>query len=215
METTRTAYVVLGILAIHDNQSGYEIRKTIEQSVGFFWGESYGQLYPTLKRLLGEGLITADAADASNRARRAYSITMAGRECLKLWLAVPFRDDPPRDEFLLKLFFGEQAAPGISVGHIRAFQQKSRRLLDSMLALESLARAHNAHQPGFPYWMLTLSYGLGQLKAALAWGESTLGTLEANQQPKVESAAETASAAETNEAGEPQPSKGSKRGTQC
>ena len=49
MELSRTAYVVLGILAIHDNQSGYEIRKTIEQSVGFFWGESYGQLYPTLK----------------------------------------------------------------------------------------------------------------------------------------------------------------------
>ena len=74
MELSRTAYVVLGILAIHDNQSGYEIRKTIEQSVGFFWGESYGQLYPTLKRLVDEGLITTDGADAGNRARRAYSI---------------------------------------------------------------------------------------------------------------------------------------------
>src|SRR5580700_9712494 len=143
MDLSRTAYVVLGILAIHDNQSGYEIRKTIEQSVGFFWGESYGQLYPTLKRLVGERLIVAEGPDAGKRARRAYSIAPAGRECLKQWLAVPYRDDPPRDEFLLKLFFANEAAPSISVGHIRAFQQKNRRLLDSMLVLESLARAHN------------------------------------------------------------------------
>jgi PadR family transcriptional regulator AphA len=198
MELTRTAYVVLGILAIHDKQSGYEIRKTIEQSVGFFWGESYGQLYPTLKRLVAERLIVADGPDSGNRARRSYSITTDGRERLKRWLAVPYRDDPPRDEFLLKLFFGNEAAPGISVAHILEFQQKSRRFLDSILELESLARAHNAHQPGFPYWMLTLQYGLGQLRAALAWSESALTTLEAVQEPDAASAAETDSAGKSD-----------------
>jgi len=203
MNLSRTAYVVLGILAIHDNQSGYEIRKTIEQSVGFFWGESYGQLYPMLKRLVAERLVNSDGPDAGNRARRAYSITPAGRERLKQWLAVPFRDDPPRDEFLLKLFFGEQATPGTSVDHIRAFQQKSRRFLDSILELESLARAHNAQQTGFPYWMLTLSYGVGQLRAALAWSESALLTLEAIQEPETASAAETEPDTRTNRVPEP------------
>lgn len=177
MEHPRTAYVVLGILAIHDHQSGYEIRKTIEQSVGFFWGESYGQLYPTLKKLVAERLITAEGPDTGSRSRRSYSITPPGRECLKGWLALPFRDDPPRDEFLLKLFFGEQAAPGISAAHILAFQQKSRRFLDTIIELQSLARVHNAHQPGFAYWMLTLSYGVGQLKAALTWSESALSAI--------------------------------------
>jgi DNA-binding PadR family transcriptional regulator len=179
MEQKRTSYVILGILAIHDHQSGYEIRKTIEQTVGFFWGESYGQLYPTLKRLVADGLVVPEGSDTGNRARRAYSITEAGRECLTQWLAVPFRDDPPRDEFLLKLFFGEQAAPGISVGHIREFQQKSRRFLDELLQLEKLAHAYSANQAGFPYWMLTLQYGLGQLRAAIAWSESALAALAA------------------------------------
>jgi PadR family transcriptional regulator AphA len=179
MELQRTAFVVLGVLAIHDNQSGYEIRKTIEQSVGFFCGESYGQLYPTLKRLVADQLVIAEGADTGSRTRRSYSITPTGREALKNWLAVPFRDDPPRDEFLLKLFFGQQTAPGISVGHIEAFQRKNRRLLNTMLELESLARAHNAHLPGFQYWMLTLSYGVGQLRAALAWSETALATLAA------------------------------------
>jgi DNA-binding PadR family transcriptional regulator len=177
MEQKRTAYVVLGILAIHDHQSGYEIRATIEQTVGFFWGESYGQLYPTLKRLVAEGLVVSEGSGTGSRVRRSYSITPPGRECLKVWLAVPYRDDPPRDEFLLKLFFGQQAAPEISVGHIREFQRKSRRFLDELLQLEKLAHAYSANQPGFPYWMLTLTYGLGQLRAAIAWSESALATL--------------------------------------
>jgi DNA-binding PadR family transcriptional regulator len=187
MEHKRTAYVILGILAIHDHQSGYEIRKTIEQTVGFFWGESYGQLYPTLKKLVAEGLVVAEGADTGSRARRSYSITTAGREALKSWLAVPFRDDPPRDEFLLKLFFGNQAAPGISVRHIREFQQKSRGFLDALLKLEQLAHAYSVHQPGFTYWMLTLTYGLGQLRAALAWSDSALATLTAAEAETVPS----------------------------
>ena len=57
MSQSQTSYVILGILAIHPHQSGYEIRKTIQQSVGFFWSESFGQIYPTLKRLNAEKLI--------------------------------------------------------------------------------------------------------------------------------------------------------------
>ena len=179
MEHKRTAYVILGILAIHDHQSGYEIRATIEQTVGFFWGESYGQLYPTLKRLVADELVVAGGADTGSRTRRSYSITAAGREVLKSWLAIPFRDDPPRDEFLLKLFFGRDAAPGITAAHIRQMQEKLRRLLATLQELEPLARAHNSKNPGFPFWMLTLSFGLAQMRSALEWSESALAELSA------------------------------------
>jgi len=59
MKYNRTAYTILGMLSIEPNlsASGYEIRKAIESTVGYFWGESFGQIYPTLKRLAAEGLI--------------------------------------------------------------------------------------------------------------------------------------------------------------
>ena len=41
------------------------------------------------------------------RAKRIYSITEEGRERLKEWLAVPPQPEIPRNEMLLKLFFGE------------------------------------------------------------------------------------------------------------
>jgi DNA-binding PadR family transcriptional regulator len=185
MKQRQTAYVILGILAIHDNQSGYEIRKTIQQTVGFFWGESFGQIYPTLKKLLADGLIAPSKPDAapggsistSKPRRQEYSITASGLAGLQEWLAVPYRDDPPRDEFLLKLFFGHEAASTVSIAHVRKFQEKHRRLLDTLLELEGLARVHSSNNPGFPFWMLTLTFGVAQLRSALEWSESALAML--------------------------------------
>lgn len=199
MQRNQTAYVILGILAIHPHQSGYEIRKTIQQSVGFFWGESYGQIYPTLKRLAAEGLIVPDVSASQTRPKRQeYSLTPAGHLCLQEWLAVPYREDPPRDEFLLKLFFGRDAAPGVSIQHIRRFQEENRRLLTTLLELEAMARAHNSQSlPGFPFWMLTLNFGVAQLRSALEWSESALALLSTgeavlalNQEPTKEIVAE-------------------------
>jgi DNA-binding PadR family transcriptional regulator len=184
MGYTRTAYVILGILAFEDHQSGYDIRKTIECSVGYFWGESYGQLYPTLKRLAAKALIVPTPPTPTTRAKRQqYSITAAGRQCLREWLAIPYRDDPPRDEFLLKLFFAQDAPPGVTIAHVRTFQQKHRQWLAELQNLEKLARERNSNQPGFPFWMLTLSYGLAQLRSALDWSESALAMLTAAGSP--------------------------------
>jgi DNA-binding PadR family transcriptional regulator len=189
MKHKQTTYVILGILAIHDNQSGYEIRKTIQQTVGFFWGESFGQIYPTLKKLLADGLITPSKSGAAPKQRRQeYSITAAGLACLQEWLAVPYRDDPPRDEFLLKLFFGQEVTPAVSIEHIHRFQQKHRRMLDTLLEVESMARAYNSDNPGFPFWMLTLTFGVAQLRSALEWSDSALAMLNSpktrTQQPR-------------------------------
>jgi DNA-binding PadR family transcriptional regulator len=178
MKLSQTTYVILGVLAIHDDQSGYEIRKTIQQTVGFFWGESYGQIYPTLKRLAADGLIVpSKSASQARTKRQEYSITGAGRRVLQEWLAVPYRDDPPRDEFLLKLFFGVEADPGVTIAHIRKFQEKNRNMLGTLLQLESLSRGYSSHQRGFPFWMLTLKFGLAQLRSALEWSESALAML--------------------------------------
>ena len=194
MKHNQTTYVILGILAIHPHQSGYEIRKTIQQSVGFFWGESFGQIYPTLKRLNAEKLIVPSSSGTSSRTnRQEYSITPAGHACLQNWLAIPYRDDPPRNEFLLKLFFGHDAAPGVTVAHIRHFQDKLRGLLAVLQELEPLAHVHNSQNPGFPFWMLTLSFGKAQLRSALEWSESAMEML---------------SAAEPSRASNPQPAEG-------
>jgi PadR family transcriptional regulator AphA len=176
---SQTAYVILGLLSIEGKQSGYDMRKTIQGSVGYFWGESYGQIYPMLRRLTAEGLIAQSGRGGKGRGgRREYSLTAAGQARLQEWLAVPYRMDPPRDEFLLKLFFGREAGPGVSVRHVREFQEKNRRLLATIEEIGRLGRERNARHPHFRYWMLTLEFGLAQIRASLAWSEEALKALQ-------------------------------------
>ena len=178
MQRSRTAYVILGMLSIQSNLSGYEIHKAIEDNFGSFWGESYGQIYPSLKRLAAEGLIEpCKPATAPKKRRQEYSLTDAGRICLREWLALPFQNDPPRNEFLLKLFFGREAARGVPIMHVRELQERNRRMLATLEGIESMAHGHELQNPHRPYWMITLSLGIALTRAALDWGESALAEL--------------------------------------
>ncbi|MDR3772345.1 MAG: PadR family transcriptional regulator [Terracidiphilus sp.] len=183
MSHNRTAYVILGGLSIQSNLSGYELHKAIEENFGSFWGESYGQIYPTLKRLAAEGLIVpSNSISASRKRRQQYSLTDAGRACLREWLALPFQNDPPRNEFLLKLFFGREAAPGVALTHVRELQERNRRMLAGLEGIDKMARANQPRDPNMPYWMLTLGLGIALTRAALDWGESALAQLSSLQQ---------------------------------
>jgi DNA-binding PadR family transcriptional regulator len=179
-----TSYVILGLLSIQPNLSGYDMRKAVQGSIGHFWGESYGQIYPALKQLAGEGLIAPTGTGSNGRKlRQEYILTEAGRDCLRAWLAVPFQNEPPRNEFLLKLFFAHQAAPGVAISHLRDLQERNRRMLDALQKIETSVPAQQPMNPNLPYWMLTLSLGKALTCAALEWGESALAQLSTSYSP--------------------------------
>ena len=182
MKNNRTDYVILGMLSIEPNRSasGYDLHKAIEENFGSFWGESYGQIYPSLKRLASEGLIEAcKPASAPKKRRQEYALTEAGRASLREWLALPFQNDPPRNEFLLKLFFGREAAPGVATAHVRELQERNRRMLAMLQGIEAMAQRDLSQNPNKPYWMLTLGLGMKLTQAALEWGEAALQELSA------------------------------------
>jgi len=102
-----TARVILGLLALGD-ETGYDMKQTIDRSTRFFWGASYGQIYPELRRLEAAGLVLSREEPRGGVQRRAFELTEAGRAELEAWLTA---DGPDafliRDEGLLRLFFGD------------------------------------------------------------------------------------------------------------
>ncbi len=180
MRRNRTAYVILGMLSIEPNQSGYDLRKAIEENFGSFWGESYGQIYPTLKQLATEGLILPSNSNSGpGKQRQEYMLTGAGHLCLREWLSLPFQNDPPRNEFLLKLFFGREAAPGVALEHVRELQRRNQQAMAMFEGIEKAANKQQSQNPHLPYCMLTLHLGMAMTLAALEWGESAIAQLTA------------------------------------
>src|SRR5713101_7891444 len=98
-DRSTTDYAVLGMLTMKP-MSGYDIRATIAESIAFFWTESYGQIYPTLKRLARDKLVTRRTEKAGGRERHIYAITAEGRDALADWIAKPAQPRPPRNELL-------------------------------------------------------------------------------------------------------------------
>lgn len=101
-----TARVILGLLAWQP-RTGYEIKQVTDRSTRFFWGASYGQIYPELRRLEAAGLVESREEPRGRVPRRIFSITTAGRSALEAWLEEPVESYEVRDEGLLKLFFGD------------------------------------------------------------------------------------------------------------
>ncbi|HYK07679.1 MAG TPA: PadR family transcriptional regulator [Gaiellaceae bacterium] len=101
-----TARVILGLLAWQP-RTGYEIKQVTDQSTRFFWGASYGQIYPELRRLEAAGLVESREEPRGRVPRRIYSLTEAGQEALDAWLEEGEESYEVRDEGLLKLFFSD------------------------------------------------------------------------------------------------------------
>ena len=100
-----TARVILGLLRLGPH-TGYEIKQTTDRSTRFFWGASYGQIYPELRRLEEAGLALAAEQPRGGVRRRVYRITPAGDQAVQEWLTGDDDEFGVRDEGLLKLFFG-------------------------------------------------------------------------------------------------------------
>jgi DNA-binding PadR family transcriptional regulator len=169
--------VLLGLLAI-EPMSGYDLGVVIRASVGHIWNESYGQIYPNLKKLAAGGFVTAKTERQKGKPdRRIYSITKKGLERLTRWLAVPPQPEIARNELLLKLFFGPQTSPEVLIAHLESMVEREQAALREFTRVEREDIAQSGHYAGAPYWKMAARFGQIELEAHLRWADETLKDL--------------------------------------
>ena len=174
----KSKYAVMGLLAISP-MSGYDIKQKIERSTSNFWNESYGQIYPILKKLVVQGLATQDVEKQLGKPDRyVYELTDEGKKVLQSWLIEPAEPQVERIEILLKLFFGQQVAVADNIRHVEQFRELQQQLLQKYEAIEQEMQAKGTDNPNFPYWSMTASYKLHVTKALINWCDETLAKLK-------------------------------------
>ena len=190
----QSMFAMLGLLSIRP-MTGYELRKLSEESIQHFWRESFGQIYPSLRALEAQGMVTRTEEMGKVRgrpARQVYALTDEGREALRTWVAAPARPEVPRNELLLKLFFGGQAPAEANLRQIAERRGMCEKELEGYKAIEKRIRAAYQGCADLPYWLLTLNYGKRYTEVEIAWCD------EAQEILKGLTLAETGPKPETN-----------------
>jgi PadR family transcriptional regulator AphA len=171
-------YAVLGMLSLRP-MSGYDIRKAVQQGVQYFWSESYGQIYPALKRLEAQKLVERLRGAQNGRAgRQVFALTRTGRQELQAWIAREPQIQPIRNELLLKLFFGRLAPRESCEEHVRQFRRGQEDFLQNYRQVELWLNKERKGHPDLPFWKMTLSFGVHQARALRDWCDETLVALE-------------------------------------
>jgi PadR family transcriptional regulator AphA len=172
-------FAILGMLALGKKQSGYDLKKAIATSTANFWSESYGNIYPTLRKLLEEGAIREDSekAPASRRQKQLYSITEKGRRALRQWLRQPVALRSEDNELLLKLFFGTMMSVREAQALVAVHRDHHIALLEKFEAIERSISAGPTTEVQKAYLRATLSYGQAVSRALIQWSDATGKTL--------------------------------------
>jgi PadR family transcriptional regulator AphA len=171
-------FAILGVLGF-GAMSGYDVKKLIERSVKHFWNESYGQIYPVLNRLAAEGLAGRRREKQRGKPDRyIYSLTDKGRQELARWLGVPARQEPSRNELLLKLFLGAEGPVGDSIAQLEHYASSQRARLEMYVGIERSLRKELAGHPQLPFSLVTLHCGQHRCRAMLAWCAESIRALK-------------------------------------
>lgn len=173
----RTRYLILGLLA-EGPATGYDIRRITALRYRFFWSESYGQIYPGLRRLAKEGLVRLVESEDEGRGRRLYEITDAGRSALSAWIASPAGPDIVRSQALLKLYFIGEGPEGALRDRLVELRDEARQSLSSLEAAKRELLSIADPQGGHANALRTVRLGIAAYEARLKWAENELRDIE-------------------------------------
>ncbi len=185
-QPNRTKSALLGFLS-WGGMSGYDLRNVIEGSISNFWSESYGRIYPMLAQLAKEGLATrTETQTEGGRPRNLYEITPAGRAELDRWLREPTVLRPPRNELLLKLFFGARTDLAVSTRLVEDYRDDLQGELELYAEIRDRLEAVADPPPDRRFWLMTLRSGELEAQAQLQWCEEVLKDLHTLEAPRKE-----------------------------
>lgn len=116
-------YALLALLTAQP-MTGYDLAKSFHSSVGHVWHAPDSQIYPELRRMQIDGVITGESvAWGPNSSKTQYAITDAGVAALREWLSIPPSLTSERYPAHLRAAYFEWAEPGAALLQLTAHRE--------------------------------------------------------------------------------------------
>ncbi len=182
MRRNPTEFAILGLLA-EQPMTGYDIKREVEARLSSFWSESYGHIYPMLRRLRERKLVTMRlvAGRSGPAHRKLYALTAAGRAALGAWFETPITPSRPRNELLLRVFFGRHAPPGVLARDLEAYGKSSLAIVEQLAAVRRALDEEEPDSPDREYLEAVLDAGERIFETLGRWSRDTLSRFEARR----------------------------------
>lgn len=169
-------HLILGLLT-QQPMSGYDVKRFLQSLSWLVDSPSFGSIYPTLRALQEDGLVTMEEVPHQGKQpRKIYTITEMGRQSLREWVDQPISPDVSLKTFLMRLVLADSFS---QTGLIVHLQQRRSQIATHYATLQqitdTLDEAADSRQ------RLTFEYGLALATTELTWLDSKLELL--SQQP--------------------------------
>lgn len=167
--------IVLGLIVARP-RSGYELKAFFTRTPAMVYEPSSGTLYPGLRRLESQGLLTSEQEpSAGRRSRRVYRATVAGEAVHRQWLTAPVTADTVGRDLGLHLMRFAMAENLLSREAVLTFLSELADALETFIAdMEQFTET--APLPGL-HARLALQHGIEVHRASLRWTKSTIRRL--------------------------------------
>ena len=174
--------------------TGYDVVKQFNTSVGHIWHAPDSQIYPELRKMLAQGLLSSRPVPWGSRGatKTEYSITPEGEQALREWQEQPLGYVRERDPAHLRAAYFEWAPRGAAAAQLRAhiahYEQQREQALQQIAEIEgrthpTLARRLEVNPP--EQWERITRFKVfayeGQIARAeqeIAWAHRGLGLLD-------------------------------------
>lgn len=164
----KSRQIVLGILK-SGSQTGYDITQLFQTSFAFFFDSSAGMVYPALRKLEKDGMVTKEIVPQQGKPdKNVFSITPAGEAEFAEYLHSPVEAESVKSDFLARLMFGEFVDPERIVQIVKdEIQQESEEIEQLQQRLSDYLPSHNRCMSTGQ--KLAFAYGINSSKTEIAF----------------------------------------------
>ncbi len=172
--------VILGLL-LYKKLSIYDMKKAIEQSVGFFYSSSYGNIHPAMKKLEAKGFVSVQEKLVHGRNRKEYSITEEGIGQFQIWLSQDIKVGKIQDEGLLHLYFLAELKEDKRIELLNRYIEKLSEKVIELSEVENAIRkieVPDKYREALNYRIITIDFGLKYYKFELTWYKDIINKIK-------------------------------------
>jgi PadR family transcriptional regulator AphA len=172
-------YVLLTML-LENPASGYDLTRTFEQQLRYFWQATHQQVYRELASLLSDGFVKVSAVAQDDKPdKKVYRLARAGERALSEWLRAPPAQRPVNDEVLIRLLAGDLLGRAEMVGMLeRRRQHHQERLAEYQAIAQQIFPSTAKMNLRMRGKYLALRKGVRMETAHMEWTEEAIALLK-------------------------------------